>query len=97
MGIEPNETFFVNLLFPTNARIGDSQGVGIIINDDAPPGPSVTALPTTVNPGETITVSVANGPGTRADWVSLGSTAAADNVFLDWFYLNNSKTAPTTA
>ena len=67
MGIEPNETFFVNLLFPTNAQIGDSQGMGIIINDDAPPGPSVTALPTTVNPGDTITVSVANGPGTRAD------------------------------
>ncbi|MBI3409188.1 MAG: tandem-95 repeat protein [Planctomycetes bacterium] len=32
--IEPDETFFVNLTSPTNAVIGDSQGVGTILNDD---------------------------------------------------------------
>jgi CSLREA domain-containing protein len=34
---EANETFFVNLSTPTNASITDSQGVGTITNDDAPP------------------------------------------------------------
>ena len=37
---ESNETFFVNLSNATGggATIGDSQGVGTITNDDAPPG-----------------------------------------------------------
>ena len=37
-GVEPDETFFVNLLFPTNATITDSQGIGIIANDDGGAG-----------------------------------------------------------
>ena len=31
---EPNETFFVNLSGPTNATIGDGQGVGSILDDE---------------------------------------------------------------
>lgn len=34
--VEGNETFFVNLSNPTNASLGDSQGVGTIVNDDVP-------------------------------------------------------------
>ncbi len=34
---ESNETFFVNLSNPTNAVIGDGQGLGTITNDDAAP------------------------------------------------------------
>ena len=34
---EPSEQFFVNLSNPSNATIGDSQGVGTITNDDAQP------------------------------------------------------------
>jgi hypothetical protein len=33
---EPDETFFVNLTGPTNATLGDAQGVGTIGDDDAP-------------------------------------------------------------
>jgi len=33
---ESNETFFVNLSNPVNATIADNQGVGTILNDDAP-------------------------------------------------------------
>jgi CSLREA domain-containing protein len=32
--VEPNETFFVNLSAPVNATLADSQGRGIITNDD---------------------------------------------------------------
>ncbi|HYN84547.1 MAG TPA: lamin tail domain-containing protein [Pyrinomonadaceae bacterium] len=31
---EPNETFFVNLSGPSNATVGDGQGLGTIVNDD---------------------------------------------------------------
>jgi hypothetical protein len=34
--VEPNETFNVNLSSATNATIADAQGVGTILNDDAP-------------------------------------------------------------
>ncbi|HJU91301.1 MAG TPA: PQQ-dependent sugar dehydrogenase [Pyrinomonadaceae bacterium] len=33
---EPSETFFVNLTNPSNATISDNQGVGTIVDDDAP-------------------------------------------------------------
>lgn len=33
---EPNESFFVNLTNPTNATIARSQGIGTIVDDDAP-------------------------------------------------------------
>jgi hypothetical protein len=33
---EPDETFFVNLTQPSGATLGDSQGLGTIVNDDRP-------------------------------------------------------------
>ncbi len=38
---EPTETFNVNLSNPTNATLGNSQGVGTIIDNDSPPTISV--------------------------------------------------------
>ena len=35
-GNEPNETFFVNLSNAQNATVSDNQGLGTILNDDAP-------------------------------------------------------------
>jgi hypothetical protein len=40
--IEENESFFVNLGAPTNATLGDGQGVGTIVDDD----PAPSSLPT---------------------------------------------------
>jgi len=36
VAVEPDETFLVNLSAPTNATLGDAQGVGTIGDDDAP-------------------------------------------------------------
>jgi large repetitive protein len=45
--VEPDETFVVNLSNATGATIGDAQGVGTIVNDDAapPPPPPPPPLP----------------------------------------------------
>jgi uncharacterized repeat protein (TIGR01451 family) len=40
--VEPDETFFCNITKPSNASLGDAQGVGTILNDDAEPTPSIT-------------------------------------------------------
>ena len=56
--------------------------------------PSVSVSTTQATPGQTVTVTVAAGPGNPTDWVGLFSSGAADNVFLDWKYLNGTRTAP---
>src|SRR5439155_691403 len=38
---ESDETFFVDLLAPTNATLADPQGQGTIVNDDTPPTISI--------------------------------------------------------
>ena len=68
--LEPTETFAVNLSNPANATIGDGQGVGTIIDNDAPPPPpppvtllSLTLQPTSVKGGGTSTGTVTlSGP-----------------------------------
>ena len=47
---EPNETFTVNLANPVNATIADAQGVGTIVDNDAPP--AVRPLPPPPAPNE---------------------------------------------
>ena len=42
---EGDETFFVNLTNPVNATIADGEGLGTIMNDDAPPPPPPPPLP----------------------------------------------------
>ncbi len=52
--LEPNETFFVNLLNNQGALISDGQGIGTIVNDDV--CPTITVSPATLPSG---TVGVA--------------------------------------
>lgn len=54
---EPDETFFVNLSSPSGAVIVDAQGIGTILNDDAPPLPPTpaTSLRVVAMSGNTVT------------------------------------------
>ena len=60
----------------------------------APPPPSITVTPATVNAGDVITVTVANGPGSPTDWVTLGLVTAPDNGYVAWKYLSGSTMPP---
>ena len=53
---EPDETLTLNLSAPTNATIGDAQGVGTISNDDAPPTIAVNDV--SVTEGNSVTSSL---------------------------------------
>jgi hypothetical protein len=92
---ESDETFVVNLSAATNAVIGDAQAIGTIVNDDGPAGPTVTAT-SSVSAGGTISVGVANGPANPTDWVALVERSAPDTAYVQWWYLNGSKTAPAS-
>ena len=50
-----NETFFVNLSSPTNATLGDAQGLGTITDDD--PLPTLAVDDVTVNELDSGTVN----------------------------------------
>jgi cytochrome c5 len=59
------------------------------------PAPSVlTVGPTSVSPLGTVTATVASGPGNATDWLAL--YAEGGSTYLDWKYLNGSKTRPAS-
>ena len=62
----------------------------------APAPPSITLSATTVVPGGTVTATIANGPGNAGDWVGLVGASAADGTYMDWKYLNGTRTRPAT-
>jgi hypothetical protein len=92
--VEADETFFVNLTAPTGATLADAQGKATLKNDDSAAVPSIAVSPTTVQPGQTVQVTVANGPGQLRDWVGLYPAAAADSGYLAWKYLSGTQTPP---
>ncbi len=94
---EGNETFFVNLSGAANAIIGDSQGVGIINNDDGAIGPAVTIVSPTVQRGGLIEFTVSGGPANLRDWVALARASAPDSSYLQWVYLNGGQSTPASA
>src|SRR5205823_13629466 len=57
---------------------------------------TITVTPTSVAPGATLTVTIANGPGNAKDWVGLYTTTAADTSMIDWKYLNGQRLAPAS-
>ncbi len=93
---EPNETFSTTLSQPTNATIADTDGLGTIVNDDAAPGAAVALTPDPAAVGATLSTTVSSNPGNATDWVGLYAETALDNTFLDWCYLNGTKTVPAT-
>jgi len=80
---EPDETFFVELTKATGATIDDGEGVGTILDDDAPPTVQVPAT-LSVPEGQTgdttfasidVTLSAASGQEVDVDWSTADGTA----------------------
>ncbi|HEU4977922.1 MAG TPA: Calx-beta domain-containing protein [Solirubrobacteraceae bacterium] len=81
---EHDETFVLNLSNPTNAIIGDSQGVGTIVNDDAAPVVAITDATKnpegnsgTSNLGFTVTLTGATEVPATVHYATSDGTATA--------------------
>jgi VCBS repeat-containing protein len=75
---EPNETFFVNLVTPTNATISDAQGVGTIIDNDSTPTISTVSAASQTEGGSivhTVTLSNTSSSATTFAYSIGGGTA----------------------
>lgn len=57
---------------------------------------TVTVSATSVAPGASIQVTIADGPAYRADWVALAKVGSAVTANFDWKYLNGTRTMPAT-
>ena len=79
--VEPDETFFVNLTSPTNATIGDGQGLGKIRNDD-----------TTISIGN-VSVTEGNSGTTNANFTVTLSAAASVPVTVHYATADGTATA----
>src|SRR6185503_6945337 len=85
---ESNELFVVNLSTPTNATLGDSQGVGTINNDDpvVAIGISDVALVEgnsgTTNAVFTVSLSAASGLPVTVNYVTANGTALAGTDYV---------------
>nr|WP_320204022.1 putative Ig domain-containing protein [Agrobacterium rosae]MDX8306017.1 putative Ig domain-containing protein [Agrobacterium rosae] len=85
---EPNETFFVNVSNVTGASVGDSQGQGTIVNDDALPALSIDDV--SVNEGNsgtttatfTVSLSAASGQTVSVDYATANGTATAGSDYV---------------
>ena len=55
-----------------------------------------STLPVTISAGGTVNVGVQEASGNVGDWIGEYRTGAADSAYLNWFYLNGSKTQPST-
>ena len=56
--------------------------------------PAVSVQAITLWPGESVTATVANGPGLQRDWIGLYQNGSS--TLLDWKYLNGSQTLPAS-
>ena len=78
----------------TYSRLAASQSVTV---GASPGSPSLTVVgATVVSPGATVQVAVAEGPGSPTDWVGLYSAGSPDTGYVDWAYLNGTRTAPAS-
>ncbi|MCC7263932.1 MAG: T9SS type A sorting domain-containing protein [Candidatus Latescibacteria bacterium] len=84
---EPNETVLLNLSAPVNAVLGDGQGTGTIVNDDAPPALSVNDLAVVEgNSGTkqlvfTVSMSFPGGRVASVNWATANGTALAGSDY----------------
>ena len=87
---EPNETFVVNLsnLVGVPGTISDAQGIGTIVDNDAPPTLTVNDVSVTEgNAGSTtatftVTLSAASGQAVTVDWATSAGTATAGTDYV---------------
>jgi hypothetical protein len=90
------------LVFPNRTEsynaIGYFGGNFMIADSVTPPATqaTMTASPTTVKPGDAITVTFSGAPGNNTDWIGMYKVGASDQDFIEAYYLEGYKSGTLT-
>jgi hypothetical protein len=85
---EIDETYLVTLSAPVNATLADGQGLGTIVDDDAPPALSVSDCAVVEDDAGqvacsfTVSLSVASGQGVSVDFATADGTAVGGQDYV---------------
>jgi hypothetical protein len=90
----PTAGQFVLRLFSNNSSTFVANSATVTVTAVVTGSPTLTPAATSVAGGSSLAVTLANGPGNRLDWVAMYPVGS--NVFVDWQYLNGTRTAPST-
>jgi len=85
-------------LFADNGytRVGTSPTVTVAPSDPEPPQTAaLTVSATAVNGGDSVTVTMSDGPGNNGDWLALAAVGAPDNTYLEYIYVGAGATSAT--
>jgi len=93
--VELNDTVIVTLTGSVGVYAAGTPSTATvtIADNDAPPGPSLTASPSSVVPGGTVTASWSGiSNPTAKDWIGLYTPGAGDGSYQSWLYVSCSQT-----
>src|SRR5690349_6989967 len=77
-------------IFLASAAVRAFADVQVSANGTVPPNPVSVAR------GAAVSAAITNGPGNARDWVGFYPVGGNAFSYVDWFYLNGSKTPPAT-
>jgi hypothetical protein len=83
--------FFVN----DSMTVAATSAVVTVTAGGGGGGSTITPSATTAAPGGSVTVTIANGPGNRLDWVAVCPGTSSTGC-TDWKYLNGTRVAPAS-
>ena len=88
--VEGNETVVLTVNASGSYTLGNPSSTTVTIADnDVPPGPSITASPSTVSPNGNVTASWAGVTSpTSRDWIGLYAAGAGDGSYQNWLYVS---------
>jgi hypothetical protein len=82
-------------LFANGSYTRVATSPAVTVQPPASTEPSLDVSATSVSGGDTVTVTLTNGPGNSNDWLALAKVGASNGSYLKWSYVGSGATSMT--